>query len=275
MNAVAGKGHQVFKFSPDGKVLLVLGTAGVAGAGPGVFNRPSDVLVAPNGDVFVADGHGGDSNSRIVKFSRDGRFLATWGRKGAAPGEIDVPHSLAMDSRGRLFVADLNNFRVQAFSQDGTYLFEWKQFGMPGGLFIDRNDMLYVADSLSGSDRHPGWVRGIRAGRCDRRRDHGLHRGPHAGRQPHYRGRRRGGRYRRQRLRRGGAGPDAAEARPAVGSMSPVAGLARHADGVTRCWWPGDDPLYLRYHDERVGNRRSPTTAGCSRRSVSRDSRPA
>jgi sugar lactone lactonase YvrE len=164
VNAVAGKGHQVFKFSPDGKVLLVLGKAGIAGDSPGVFNRPSDVLVAPNGDVFVADGHGGDSNSRIVKFSRDGRYLATWGRKGGAPGEIDLPHSLAMDSRGRLFVADLNNFRVQAFSQDGTYLFEWKQFGMPGGLFIDRNDVLYVADSLSGSERNPGWVRGIRTG---------------------------------------------------------------------------------------------------------------
>jgi len=166
VNAVKVKGHQVFKFSPEGKVLLVLGKAGVFGDGPDVFNRPSDVLVAPNGDIFVADGHGGDSNSRIVKFSRDGRFLAAWGRKGAAPGEIDVPHSLAMDSRGRLFVADLNNFRVQLFSHDGQYLHEWKQFGMPGGLFIDRNDVLYVADSLSGSDRHPGWVRGIRTGRA-------------------------------------------------------------------------------------------------------------
>jgi sugar lactone lactonase YvrE len=164
VNAVKNKGHQVFKFSPDGKVLMVLGTAGMPGDGPGLFNRPSDVLVAPNGDIFVADGHGGDSNSRIVKFSRDGRFLATWGGKGTGPGQIDVPHSLAMDSRGRLFVADLNNFRVQAFSQDGKYLFEWTQFGMPGGLFIDRRDMLYVADSLSGSERHPNWVRGIRIG---------------------------------------------------------------------------------------------------------------
>src|SRR5688572_11930534 len=164
INKVPGKGHQVFKVSPEGKVLLVLGKPGVFGDSPGVFNRPSDVLVAPNGDVFVADGHGGNSNSRIVKFSRDGRYLTSWGRQGSAPGEIDVPHSLAMDSRGRLFVADLNNFRVQVFSQDGKYLFDWKQFGMPGGLFIDRNDMLYVADSLSGSERHPGWARGIRIG---------------------------------------------------------------------------------------------------------------
>ena len=165
VNAVAGKGHQIFKFSADGKLLMTLGKPGVFGDGPDVFNRPSDVLVAPNGDIFVADGHGGASNNRIVKFSRDGRYLTSWGRKGSAPGEFDLPHSLAMDSRGRLFVADLNNFRVQAFTQDGAFLFEWKQFGMPGGLFIDRADLLYVADSLSGSDRHPGWVRGIRIGR--------------------------------------------------------------------------------------------------------------
>jgi sugar lactone lactonase YvrE len=164
VNKVPDKGHQVFKFSPDGRLLLTLGKAGVFGEGPDVFNRPSDVHVAPNGDIFVADGHGGNSNARIVKFSRDGKFLATWGRRGSAPGEFDVPHGLAMDSRGRLFVADLNNFRVQAFNQDGTFLFEWKQFGMPGGLYIDSRDILYVADSLSGTDRHPGWAAGIRIG---------------------------------------------------------------------------------------------------------------
>jgi sugar lactone lactonase YvrE len=165
-NTAPGKGHQVFKFSPDGKLLLTLGKAGEFGDGPDVFNRPSDVVVAPNGDIFVADGHGGTSNNRIMKFSADGRYLARWGRRGSAPGEFDLPHSLAMDSRGRLFVADLNNFRIQVFTQDGTFLFEWKQFGMPGGLFIDGHDTLYVADSLSGSDRHPGWVRGIRIGRA-------------------------------------------------------------------------------------------------------------
>jgi sugar lactone lactonase YvrE len=164
-NDATAKGHQVFKFSPDGRILMTLGKAGVAGTGPDVFNRPSDVLVAPDGSIFVADGHGGGSNNRIVKFAPDGRYLMSWGRAGSAPGEFDLPHSLAMDSRGRLFVADLNNFRVQAFTQDGRFLFAWTQFGMPGGIFIDRHDTLYVADSLSGSDRHPNWRRGIRIGR--------------------------------------------------------------------------------------------------------------
>ena len=158
------KGHQVFKFSPEGRLLMTLGKAGIAREGPDAFNRPSDVLVAPNGDIFVSDGHGGASNNRIVKFSPDGRYLMSWGRRGSAPGEFDLPHALAMDSRGRLFVADLNNFRIQAFAQDGTFLFAWTQFGMPGGLFIDSHDVLYVSDPLSGSARHPDWTRGIRIG---------------------------------------------------------------------------------------------------------------
>jgi 6-bladed beta-propeller protein len=128
------------------------------------FNRPSDVVVAPNGDIFVADGHGGNSNARIVKFSKDGRFIRTWGTKGSGPGEFTLPHSLAMDSEGRLFVADLMNHRIQIFDQDGRYLTEWRQFGMPGGLFIDKRDVLYVADSLSSPDTHAGWIRGIRIG---------------------------------------------------------------------------------------------------------------
>ena len=162
VSVVPGKGHQVFKFSPDGRRLLTLGTAGVVGEGPDTFNRPSDVQVAPNGDIFIADGHGGNSNARIVKFSADGRFIKAWGKKGSGPGEFDTPHSLAMDSQGRLFVADLRNFRVQIFDQDGRYLTEWKQFGMPGGLYIDAADILYVADSLSVPEVNPGWTRGIR-----------------------------------------------------------------------------------------------------------------
>ena len=94
-----GKGHQVFKFGPDGKVLMRLGKAGVAGDGPDEFNAPSAVLVAPNGDIFVADGHGGNTNARIVKFSQDGKFIKSWGKKGSSPGEFDTPHALAMDSQ--------------------------------------------------------------------------------------------------------------------------------------------------------------------------------
>ena len=159
-----GKGNQVFKFSPDGKVLMTLGKAGVAGVGPDTFNRPSDVAVAANGDIFVADGHGDESNARIVKFSKDGKFIKTWGKKGTAPGEFDAPHSLQFDSRGRLFVADRWNNRIQIFDQDGKLLDVWKQFGHPTGIFIDKLDNLYVADADSDAMRNPGWKRGIRIG---------------------------------------------------------------------------------------------------------------
>src|SRR5262245_22604333 len=126
-----GKGHVVVKFNQDGKVLLTLGKPGVAGDGPDTFNMPSDVVTAPNGDIFVADGHGGESNARIVKFSRDGKFIKAWGRKGTGPGEFDTPHAIALDSRGRLFVGDRSNNRIQIFDQDGKFLEEWKQFGRP------------------------------------------------------------------------------------------------------------------------------------------------
>jgi len=159
-----GKGQQVTKFSPDGKVLLKLGKPGVAGAGNDTFNQPSGVVVAPNGDIFVADGHGGNSNARIVKFSKDGTFIKTWGKKGTGPGEFDEPHSIAMDSKGRIFVADRANNRIQIFDQDGKFLAEWKQFGRPSGIYIDKSDTLYVADSESDDKRNPGWKRGIRIG---------------------------------------------------------------------------------------------------------------
>lgn len=162
-----GKGHQVFKFSPEGKVLLTLGKAGQPGSGPDEFNAPSSVYVAPNGDIFVGDGHGRDTNARIVKFDKSGRFLKTWGRKGSGPGEIDIPHALAMDSRGRLFVGDRQNNRIQIFDQEGNYVDQWHQFSRPSGVFIDRNDNIYVADSESESvaKNHDGWKRGIRIGR--------------------------------------------------------------------------------------------------------------
>ena len=161
-----GKGHQVFKFSPEGKVLLVLGKPGVAGSGNDEFNSPTAVAVAPNGDVFVADGHGGNSNARIVKFDRTGKFIKTWGTKGSGPGEMNIPHTLAMDTRGRLFLGDRGNNRIQIFDQDGNFIEEWTQFSRPSGVYIDRNDVIYVADSESGSvDKTRGaWKRGIRIG---------------------------------------------------------------------------------------------------------------
>ena len=159
-----GKGQQVIKFSPDGKVLLKLGKAGVAGDGPDTFNQPSAVVVAPSGEIYVADGHGGDSNARIVKFSKDGKFITTWGKKGKAPGEFDTPHAIAMDSTGRLFVGDRSNSRIQIFDQDGKFLNEWKQFGRPSGIYIDAKDTIYVTDSQSDEKVNPGVKQGIRIG---------------------------------------------------------------------------------------------------------------
>jgi len=159
-----GKGHQVFKFSPDGKVLMTLGKAGVAGEGPDVFNGPTDVVVAPNGDIFISDGHDPESNGRVVKFSKDGKFVKAWGKHGSGPGEFITPHSIAMDSRGRIFVADRGNSRIQIFDQDGRFLDQWKQFGRPSGVYIDKKDNIYVADSQSNAKQNPGFKRGIYIG---------------------------------------------------------------------------------------------------------------
>ena len=159
-----GKGQQVFKFSPDGKVLMKMGKAGVTGDGPDTFNNPSSVVVAPNGDIFVGNGHGGDTNARVVKFSKDGKFIKAWGKKGTGPGEFDQLHSMAMDSKGRIFVADRGNSRIQIFDQDGKFLDQWKQFGRPSGVFISKDDTLYSVDSQSGDKVNPGVKRGIRIG---------------------------------------------------------------------------------------------------------------
>src|SRR5580658_1164056 len=159
-----GKGQQAIKFNPDGKVLMTLGKAGVAGAGPDTFNGPCDVVVAPNGDIFVADGHGGDTNARVVKFSKDGKYIKEWGRKGSGPGEFDTLHSIAMDSKGRIFVADRGNSRIQIFDQDGRFLDQWKQFGRPSGIYISKNDTLCAVDSTSDEKTNPGVKRGIRIG---------------------------------------------------------------------------------------------------------------
>ncbi len=164
-----GKGHQVFKFSPEGKVLMTLGKPGVAGDGPDTFNQPNAVAIAPNGDIFVSDGHNaGRGNARVVKFTKDGKFIKQWGGHGSGPGQFEVPHTLAFDSKGRLFVGDRANNRIQIFDQDGRFLAEWKQFSRPSGIFIDKNDVMYVTDSESidkdGYGHNPGWKRGIRIG---------------------------------------------------------------------------------------------------------------
>ncbi|HTE15105.1 MAG TPA: peptidyl-alpha-hydroxyglycine alpha-amidating lyase family protein [Burkholderiales bacterium] len=159
-----GKGHVVVKFNREGKVLLTLGRPGVAGDALDTFNRPSAVITAPNGDIYVSDGHGGDSNARIVKFAKDGKFIKTWGKKGSGPGEFGELHGIALDSSGRVFVADRGNNRIQIFDADGKYLAEWKQFGRPSALYIDANDTLYVSDHASDAQRNPGVRRGIRVG---------------------------------------------------------------------------------------------------------------
>ncbi len=159
-----GLGHVVYKFSPDGELMMTLGKKGVAGDGEDTFRQPSDVLVAPNGDIFVADGHGAGGNNRIVKLSSNGTFIKEWGQTGFGPGEFRDPHALAMDSQGRLFVGDRGNARLQIFDQDGTHIATWTQFGRPSGLFIDADDMLYSADSESNARANPGWKRGIRIG---------------------------------------------------------------------------------------------------------------
>jgi sugar lactone lactonase YvrE len=165
-------GHQVIKFSPDGKVLLTIGKAGVAGNPPDALTEPNDVVTAPNGDIFVAEGHSGqnagatpDTVARISKFTKDGKFVKSWGKFGTGPGEFKTPHSLALDSRGRLFVADRGNVRLQLFDQDGKFLTETKDFSRISGLYITKDDTLYAADSESSPTSHPGnWKRGIRIG---------------------------------------------------------------------------------------------------------------
>jgi sugar lactone lactonase YvrE len=163
-----GKGHQVFKFDSNGKVLMTLGKAGVSGSGPDLFDQPTDVVVSPAGDIFVTDSHRNGLNNRVVRFTAQGTFVRQWGRKGSGPGEISEPHTIAIDSRGRLFVGDRENNRIQIFDQEGAFIAEWRQFGRPSGIVITSDDTIYVTDSESGPDTGarelPGIKKGIRIG---------------------------------------------------------------------------------------------------------------
>jgi sugar lactone lactonase YvrE len=151
-------GEVIHKFSPEGELLMTIGTPGVAGDGPYTFDGVSDVVVADSGDIFVADGH---INNRVVKYSADGQFLMAWGQAGTGPGEFNMPHSIDIDSQGRVFVADRGNNRVQIFDQEGRYLDEWTQFGRPSGVFISEDDRLFVADSQSVDGVNPEFEMGI------------------------------------------------------------------------------------------------------------------
>ena len=157
------RGQQVFKMSPTGKVLMTLGKPGVAGNGRDTFDQPSGIAIAPNGEIFVTDGHG--KNDRIVKFDSKGRFIKTWGHHGSGPGEFDQPHDISIGgSEGHVFVADRSNSRVQIFDQDGNFIAAWKQFGRPSAVYVAKDDTLYVSDSQSNSTVNPGMLRGITIG---------------------------------------------------------------------------------------------------------------
>ena len=158
-------GHQVIKFSKDGEILMTLGQKGIGGSGPDLLHSPNDVVIDPNdGDIFVVDSHRRGLNNRIVHYNADGAFIKEWGSKGTQQGQFSEPHTIAMDSQGRLFVGDRENNRIQIFTQDGKFVDEWHQFGRPSGIFITPNDRIYVADSESGPDTGAGELIGIKKG---------------------------------------------------------------------------------------------------------------
>ena len=170
VDAAAKKGNVVLEFDASGKLLRTMGTPGASGNDSKTFNEPNSVLVAPNGNIFIADGHeaGPGHNARVMKFDSKGNFIKQWGDHGIGGGQFDVPHTLAMDSKGNLYVGDRWNNRIQSFTQDGKLLKIYTQFGRPSGIYIDKNDIMYSTDSESrspmGYGYHPGWKRGVRIG---------------------------------------------------------------------------------------------------------------
>lgn len=154
--------QQVYKFSADGRLLLTLGERGVAGADARHFNRPTAVAVAGDGSFYVSDGY---KNTRVMKFSADGKFLFQWGTKGTGPGQFDLPHWVALDASGNVYVADRSNQRIQVFDSAGHYLSQWagKQLGRPYAIAIDKSGTAYIADGGDQPDGPPdrsAWVLG-------------------------------------------------------------------------------------------------------------------
>ena len=161
------RGHQVIKFSPTGDVLMRLGTPGTPGNSNNHFTSPADVTIADNGDIFIADGHGADGNNRVMKYNSDGEFLMSWGQTGYAPGEFRALHAIDIDPRGRVFVGDRSNSRIQIFDQQGNHEATWTQFGRPSGIAFDGDGRIYVADSESDDVQNPGYEMGIRIGEIE------------------------------------------------------------------------------------------------------------
>ncbi len=136
--------HVVMQFTPDGKLLRRLGTMDEPGEDQTHLNQPTDMAITPDGDVFVSDGYG---NNRVVHFDRNGKFVKAWGKLGTGPGEFSCPHAIAMDSKGRLYVADRNNARVQVFDQTGKFLTEWRGVIVPWGFWVTKSDEIWVCGS--------------------------------------------------------------------------------------------------------------------------------
>jgi DNA-binding beta-propeller fold protein YncE len=161
------RGHIVVKFSPEGEVLEIMGTPGQPGDGDYEFNGPADVVIADNGDIFIADGHWGDGNNRVMKYSSEGTFIKSWGKGGYGPGEFQTLHGLGIDQQGRIFVADRGNSRLQLFDQEGEFIAYWTQFGRPSGVAFDKRGNIFVSDSESDNVDNPGWEMGIRIGEAE------------------------------------------------------------------------------------------------------------
>jgi DNA-binding beta-propeller fold protein YncE len=176
--------HLILKLNPEGRVLLVLGRRDYAGNEEWAFNKPTDVAIGPSEDIFVTDGYG---NSRVMKFDKNGRFIKAWGTKGSAQGEFNLPHAIAIDSKGLVYVGDRENKRIQVFDAGGKFVKEWTHVGSPWGLCITPDQYIYMTDGdanrvlkldlngnvlgeLGGPGKAPGefaWAHGIAVGPSD------------------------------------------------------------------------------------------------------------